>query len=160
MKSVTLITDGSCLGNPGRGGWAAILRYSGYKKELSGSDPGTTNNRMEMTAVIEGLEVLTQPCKVRVEIDSEYVKNGITKWIHGWKKRGWKTAAKTPVKNEDLWRKLDDAVGRHEVEWKWVKGHAGHRDNNRCDELAREAAEKGPAPGARATQGGRRRGRR
>ena len=142
MKSVRLITDGSCLGNPGPGGWAAILRHGRHKKELSGSDPQTTNNRMEMTAVIEGLETLKQPCRIRVEIDSEYVKNGITNWIHGWKKRGWKTSAKQPVKNEDLWRKLDDAIARHEVEWKWVKGHADHDDNNRCDELAREAATK------------------
>ena len=140
MKSVRLITDGSCLGNPGPGGWAAILRHGRHKKELSGSDPQTTNNRMEMTAVIEGLETLKQPCRIRVEIDSEYVKNGITKWIHGWKKRGWKTSAKQPVKNEDLWRKLDGAIARHEIEWKWVKGHADHDDNNRCDELAREAA--------------------
>ncbi len=142
MKSVRLITDGSCLGNPGPGGWAAILRHGRHKKELSGSDPQTTNNRMEMTAVIEGLETLKQPCRIRVEIDSEYVKNGITKWIHGWKKRGWKTSAKQPVKNKELWRKLDDAIARHEVEWKWVKGHADHDDNNRCDELAREAATK------------------
>ena len=142
MKSVTLITDGSCLGNPGPGGWAAILRHGGHKKELSGSDSQTTNNRMEMTAVIEALATLKQPCRMLVEIDSEYVKNGITQWIHGWKKRGWKTSAKQPVKNEDLWRKLDQAVARHEIEWKWVKGHAGHDDNNRCDELAREAAER------------------
>ncbi len=142
MKSVRLITDGSCLGNPGPGGWAAILRHGRHKKELSGSDPQTTNNRMEMTAVIEGLETLKQPCRIRVEIDSEYVKNGITKWIHGWKKRGWMTSAKQPVKNEDLWRKLDDAIARHEIDWKWVKGHANHRDNNRCDDLAREAAMK------------------
>ena len=140
MKSVTLITDGSCLGNPGPGGWAAILRYDGHRKELSGSDPQTTNNRMEMTAVIAGLETLTQPCRILVEIDSEYVKNGITKWIHNWKKRGWKTTAKQPVKNEDLWRKLDQTIARHEIEWRWVKGHADHDDNNRCDELAREAA--------------------
>jgi ribonuclease HI len=140
MKSVTLITDGSCLGNPGPGGWAAILRYDGHSKELSGSDPQTTNNRMEMTAVIAGLETLTQPCRILVEIDSEYVKNGITKWIHNWKKRGWKTTAKQPVKNGDLWRKLDQTIARHEIEWRWVKGHADHDDNNRCDELAREAA--------------------
>ena len=142
MKSVRLITDGSCLGNPGPGGWAAILRYGKNKRELSGSDPQTTNNRMEMTAVLEGLEALKQPCRIVVEIDSEYVKNGITKWIHGWKKRGWMTSAKQPVKNEDLWRKLDAAIARHEIEWKWVKGHANHRDNNRCDDLAREAAMK------------------
>lgn len=140
MKQVSLITDGSCLGNPGPGGWAAILRYNSHKKELSGAEPNTTNNRMEITAVTEGLNVLKEPCKVRIEIDSEYVKNGITKWIHGWKRNGWRTTSKKPVKNEDLWRKLDEAVSRHTIEWRWVKGHAGHADNDRCDELAREAA--------------------
>lgn len=140
MKTVTLITDGSCLGNPGPGGWAAILRHGERKKEIWGSEPQTTNNRMEMMAVIEGLAAVTEPCKVRVEIDSEYVKNGITQWIHQWKRRGWKTASKQPVKNEDLWRKLDTALAGHELEWHWVKGHADHDDNNRCDELAREAA--------------------
>jgi ribonuclease HI len=140
MKTLTLITDGSCLGNPGPGGWAAILRHGERKKEIWGSEPQTTNNRMEMTAVIEGLAAITEPCKVRVEIDSEYVKNGITQWIHQWKRRGWKTASKQPVKNEDLWRKLDAALAGHELEWRWVKGHADHSDNNRCDELAREAA--------------------
>jgi ribonuclease HI len=140
MKTLTLITDGSCLGNPGPGGWAAILRHGERKKEIWGSEPQTTNNRMEMTAVIEGLAAITEPCKVRVEIDSEYVKNGITQWIHQWKRRGWKTASKQPVKNEDLWRKLGAALAGHELEWRWVKGHADHSDNNRCDELAREAA--------------------
>ena len=140
MKTVTLITDGSCLGNPGPGGWAAILRCNGQKKELWGSEPHTTNNRMEMTAVIEGLQAIKEPCRIKVEIDSEYVKNGITQWIHQWKRRGWKTASKQPVKNEDLWRKLDAVLPRHQVEWQWVKGHADHADNNRCDELAREAA--------------------
>lgn len=140
MKTVTLITDGSCLGNPGPGGWAAILRHGERKKEIWGSEPQTTNNRMEMMAVIEGLAAIAEPCKVRVEIDSEYVKNGITQWIHQWKRRGWKTASKQPVKNEDLWRKLDAALAGHELEWRWVKGHADHDDNNRCDELAREAA--------------------
>jgi ribonuclease HI len=140
MKTVTLITDGSCLGNPGPGGWAAILRHGERKKEIWGSEPQTTNNRMEMMAVIEGLAAIAEPCKVRVEIDSEYVKNGITQWIHQWKRRGWKTASKQPVKNEDLWRKLDAALAGHELEWHWVKGHADHDDNNRCDELARQAA--------------------
>ena len=140
MKAVKLVTDGSCLGNPGPGGWAAILRCGDQKRELWGSERHTTNNRMEMTAVIAALETLKEPCRVAVEIDSEYVKNGITKWIHNWKRRGWRTAAKQPVKNEDLWRKLDEALGRHQVQWKWVKGHALHADNNRCDELAREAA--------------------
>ena len=139
MKSVTLITDGPCLGNPGPGGWAAILRHGGTKRELSGAQPETTNNRMEMTAVLEGLSALNERCQVTIEIDSEYVKKGITEWIAGWK-RGWKTAAKQPVKNQDLWRKLDEAVARHDIEWRWVKGHSDHADNNRCDELAREAA--------------------
>ena len=140
MKAVTLVTDGSCLGNPGPGGWAVILRFGDQKKELWGSEPETTNNRMEMTAVIEGLCSLKEPCRVLVEIDSEYVKNGITKWIDAWKRRGWRTASKQPVKNKDLWQKLDEAVSRHHVQWEWVKGHAWHADNNRCDELARQAA--------------------
>ena len=140
MKSVTLITDGSCRGNPGPGGWAAVLRYREHARELSGADPQTTNNRMEMTAVLEGLSALREPCRVTIEIDSEYVKKGVTEWMAGWKSRGWKTASKQPVKNQDLWRRLDEAVARHEVKWRWVKGHAGHADNNRCDELAREAA--------------------
>ncbi|MDE0166528.1 MAG: ribonuclease HI [Bryobacterales bacterium] len=140
MKSVALITDGSCLGNPGPGGWAAVLRYGKHARELSGADPETTNNRMEMTAVLEGLSALREPCRVTIEIDSEYVKKGITEWLAGWKRRGWKTASKQPVKNQDLWRRLDEAVARHDVKWRWVKGHAGHADNNRCDELAREAA--------------------
>ncbi len=140
MKSVALITDGSCLGNPGPGGWAAVLRYGKHARELSGADPETTNNRMEMTAVLEGLSALREPCRVTIEIDSEYVKKGITEWMAGWKRRGWKTASKQPVKNQDLWRRLDEAVARHDVKWRWVKGHAGHADNNRCDELAREAA--------------------
>ncbi len=140
MKSVALITDGSCLGNPGRGGWAAILRCGGHYKELWGSEQHTTNNRMELMAVIASLDTLKERCQVNVEIDSEYVKNGITVWIHNWKRRGWITSAKKPVKNADLWKKLDQAVSRHDMKWKWVKGHAGHADNNRCDELAREAA--------------------
>lgn len=141
LKKITLITDGSCLGNPGPGGWAAILRFGAQKKELSGSDPETTNNRMEMMAVIEGLNVLKEPCEISIEIDSEYVKNGVTQWMEGWKKRGWMTAAKKPVKNQDLWQKIDAALAGHTVHWKWVKGHAEHADNNRCDELARGAAE-------------------
>ncbi len=140
MKAVTLVTDGSCLGNPGPGGWAAIVRFRDHKKELWGSERETTNNRMEMTAVIEGLSSLKEPCRILVEIDSEYVKNGITKWMNAWKRRGWRTASKQPVKNKDLWQKLDEAVSRHQVRWEWVKGHAWHADNNRCDELARQAA--------------------
>ena len=140
MKSVKLITDGSCLGNPGPGGWAAILRSGSHTQEISGSHPATTNNRMEMTAVLEGLSSLHETCQVDIEIDSEYVKNGITKWMAAWKRRGWKTTSKQPVKNQDLWRQLDQAVARHTIRWKWVKGHASHADNNRCDDLAREAA--------------------
>ncbi len=141
VKKVTLITDGSCLGNPGPGGWAAILRFNSQTKELSGGEPETTNNRMEMTAVIEGLTILKEPCEISIEIDSQYVKNGVTEWMDGWKRRGWKTAAKKPVKNQDLWQKIDAALAQHTVNWKWVKGHADHDDNNRCDELARGAAE-------------------
>ena len=141
VKKVTLITDGSCLGNPGPGGWAAILRFNSQTKELSGGEPETTNNRMEMTAVIEGLTILKEPCEISIEIDSQYVKNGVTEWMSGWKQRGWKTAAKKPVKNQDLWQKIDAALAQHTVNWKWVKGHADHDDNNRCDELARGAAE-------------------
>ena len=140
MKTVTLITDGSCLGNPGQGGWAAILRFGDHHRELWGSEQHTTNNRMELMAVIASLDTLKERCQVSVEIDSEYVKNGITSWIHNWKRRGWMTSAKKPVKNADLWKELDQAVSRHDMKWKWVKGHAGHADNNRCDELAREAA--------------------
>jgi ribonuclease HI len=141
VKKVKLITDGSCLGNPGPGGWAAILRFNSQTKELSGGAPETTNNRMEMTAVIEGLLVLKEPCEISIEIDSQYVKNGVTEWMAGWKKRNWMTAAKKPVKNQDLWQKIDAALAIHTVSWKWVKGHADHADNNRCDELARGAAE-------------------
>ena len=140
MKSVKLITDGACLGNPGPGGWAAILRYGKHKRELSGAAEHTTNNRMEMTAVVEGLQALREPCEVTVELDSEYVRNGITSWIHGWKRRGWLTASGDPVKNRDLWQELDEAAARHRLSWVWVKGHAGHRDNNRCDRLAKAAA--------------------
>lgn len=140
MKKVQLITDGSCLGNPGRGGWAAILRYNEHKKELSGSEPHTTNNRMELTAAIEGLRALKEGCEVEVVTDSEYLKNGITTWIHNWKRRGWKTAGKKPVVNQDLWQALDSEVNRHKVTWTWTKGHANHADNNRCDELATKAA--------------------
>jgi ribonuclease HI len=140
MKTVRLITDGSCLGNPGPGGWAAILRYGDVVREFWGSAPQTTNNRMELTAVLEGLSALKEPCRVEIETDSEYVKNGITLWLPQWKQRGWRTASRQPVKNDDLWRQLDRAVQRHQVEWRWVRGHADHADNNRCDELAREAA--------------------
>lgn len=142
MKSVQLITDGSCLGNPGPGGWAYILRYGSHKREYAGGEPQTTNNRMELTAAIQGLTALKEPCQVTIVTDSEYVKNGITTWLKGWKKNGWKTAAKKPVQNQDLWQELDAAVARHETSWEWTKGHASHEDNNRCDELARAAAER------------------
>lgn len=139
-KAVTLITDGACIGNPGPGGWACILRYNRHKKELYGSEGRTTNNRMELTAVIEGLRALKEPCRVTVITDSEYVKYGITAWIHGWKQKGWMTRNKTPVLNKELWMALDEEAGRHEIHWEWVKGHAEHEDNNRADELAARAA--------------------
>jgi ribonuclease HI len=138
-----VITDGSCLGNPGRGGWAAILRYGGHTKELSGAEPQTTNNRMELTAAIRALAALKEPCEVEVVTDSEYVKNGVESWMANWKRNGWKTAAKKPVSNQDLWQELDLQLERHRTRWSWTKGHADHADNNRCDELAREAALKG-----------------
>ena len=140
MKKVQLITDGACLGNPGPGGWAAILRYNDQKKELWGCQTHTTNNRMELTAAIEGLRALREGCAVEVVTDSEYLKNGITTWIHGWKRKGWVTAAKKPVVNQDLWQELDEQVNRHQATWTWTKGHANHADNNRCDELATRAA--------------------
>ena len=138
-KTVIIHTDGACSGNPGPGGWGAILEWSGHERELSGAEAETTNNRMELTAAIVALETLKRPCRVRLVTDSTYVRDGVTKWIHGWKKNGWKTAAKKPVKNEDLWKRLDEATGRHSVEWEWVKGHAGHPGNERADALAREA---------------------
>ncbi len=140
MKRVQLITDGACVGNPGPGGWAYILRYNGHTREFSGSEPATTNNRMELRAAIEGLRALREPCEVEVVTDSEYVKNGITTWIHAWKRNGWKTASKKPVVNQDLWTELDQLASRHRVQWTWTKGHADHDDNNRCDELATRAA--------------------
>lgn len=140
MKSVQLITDGACLGNPGPGGWACILRFGDRKRELYGSEPETTNNRMELTAAIHGLRALKEPCAVEVITDSEYVKNGITQWIHNWKRNGWKNSSKKPVVNQDLWMKLDELASKHRVHWTWTKGHADHEDNNRCDELATRAA--------------------
>jgi ribonuclease HI len=140
VKKVQLITDGACIGNPGPGGWACILRYNHHKRELVGSEPETTNNRMELTAAIEGLSALKEPCEVEVVTDSEYVKNGITKWIQGWKRNGWMTSQKKPVVNQDLWTELDRQVSRHQTKWTWTKGHADHDDNNRCDELATQAA--------------------
>jgi ribonuclease HI len=140
LKQVQLITDGACLGNPGPGGWAAIIRYGEHLKEIYGCEPHTTNNRMELTAAIEGLRILKEPCIVKVVTDSEYVKNGITQWLAGWKKKGWVTAAKKPVVNRDLWEELDAQTARHKTDWEWTKGHASHADNNRADELASRAA--------------------
>lgn len=141
LQTVEIFTDGACLGNPGPGGWGAILRYRGEEKELSGGELETTNNRMEMLAAIIALESLTRPVSAQLFTDSTYVRDGITKWIHGWKKNGWKTAAKKAVKNVDLWQRLDSAAEQHFVDWQWVKGHAGHPENERADDLARAAAE-------------------
>ena len=134
---VVIYTDGACRGNPGPGGWGAILISGQHEREFCGGDLATTNNRMELMAAIQALEALKKPCKVELHTDSQYVMKGITEWVRGWKARGWKTAAKDPVKNEDLWRRLDEARQRHDVDWRWVKGHAGHELNERADELAR-----------------------
>ncbi|PWC48715.1 ribonuclease HI [Azospirillum sp. TSA6c] len=136
-KTVDIFTDGACSGNPGPGGWGAILRYGEVEKELYGGEPATTNNRMELMAAIMALEALKKPVTVRLFTDSEYVKNGITKWIHGWKAKGWMTADRKPVKNVDLWQRLEEAKRQHEIEFHWVRGHAGHPENERADELAR-----------------------
>ena len=136
METIDIYTDGACKGNPGPGGWGALLRTGEHVKELCGGEPNTTNNRMELKAVIEALGALTRPCVVVVHTDSQYVQKGISEWIHGWKARGWKTAAKAPVKNVDLWQALDAAQARHTIEWRWVKGHAGHEGNERADALA------------------------
>lgn len=140
MKQVEIFTDGACKGNPGPGGWGAILRTGGHEKELSGSEPATTNNRMELTAIIRALQALKAPCQVQLHTDSRYVIDGITKWIFGWMKNGWKTAAKKPVLNDDLWQELLAATKPHKIEWIWVKGHAGHPENERADVLASNAA--------------------
>lgn len=137
--TVHIYTDGGCRGNPGPGGWGVLLRYKDHEKTLYGGEVMTTNNRMELMAAIMGLESLSRPCKVQLTTDSQYVKKGITEWIAQWKKRGWKTAAKEPVKNEDLWRRLEAAVHRHEVDWHWVRGHAGHVENELVDALANRA---------------------
>ena len=139
MKRVRLFADGSCHGNPGPGGWAALLEYDGRRRELSGAEPATTNNRMELRAVIEGLGALREPCEVEVWSDSRYVVDGMTSWLASWKQRGWKTADKKPVKNEDLWRSLDEAAARHRVTWHWVRGHDGHPENEMVDRLANAA---------------------
>ena len=135
---VEIFTDGACSGNPGPGGWGAILRMGDREKELCGGEPGTTNNRMELMGVISGLEALKRPCTIRLYTDSKYVLDGATKWIHGWKKNGWRTADKKPVKNVELWQRLDAALKPHQVRWHWVRGHAGHDENERADQLARD----------------------
>ena len=139
-KIVEIATDGACKGNPGPGGWGALIRHGDKEKEISGGEPDTTNNRMELRAAIEALNALKRPCKVKLSIDSTYVKDGITKWIFGWQKNGWRTAARKPVKNADLWQDLLRAVEPHQIEWHWVKGHAGDADNERADQLASDAA--------------------
>jgi ribonuclease HI len=141
-KQVEIHTDGACLGNPGPGGWGALLRHGRVERELSGAEPATTNNRMELLAAISALEALTAPCRVDLHTDSQYVQKGIGEWLPGWIRRGWKTAGGDPVKNQDLWERLQRAAAPHEVRWHWVKGHAGHPENERVDKLARVAAEK------------------
>ena len=140
-RAVEIWTDGACSGNPGPGGWGVLLRFGGQERELNGGEELTTNNRMELTAAIEGLSALKRPCHVILTTDSSYVKDGITKWLHSWKARGWKTAAKKPVKNQDLWQALDQAAEAHTIDWRWIKGHAGHSENERADELARRFQE-------------------
>ena len=140
LQHVEIATDGACKGNPGRGGWGVLLRMGGVEKELSGGEAHTTNNRMELMAAIEGLKALKRPCRVTLSTDSRYVMDGLTKWIHGWMKNGWRTSDKKPVKNADLWMQLLEAAKPHRVEWVWVKGHAGHPDNERADQLASNAA--------------------
>ena len=146
-KHVEIFTDGACSGNPGPGGWGAVLRYNAHEKDLKGGETLTTNNRMEMMAAIEALNSLKQPCRIDLHTDSVYLRDGITKWIHGWKRNGWKTADKKPVKNEDLWRALEEALSHHEISWHWVKGHSGHIENERADTLAREGLKEHAASG-------------
>ncbi|WP_397583293.1 ribonuclease HI [Sphingorhabdus sp.] len=141
MKQLEIFTDGACKGNPGPGGWGAVIRYGKHEKEISGGDPDTTNNRMELSATIQALKILIEPCEVKLHTDSRYVIDGITKWIHGWQRNGWKNASKQPVSNVDLWHDLIEATARHQVEWIWVKGHNGHPENERADRLASDAAE-------------------
>lgn len=142
---VTIHTDGACRGNPGPGGWGALLETRGCERELKGYEAWTTNNRMELMAVIEALEALKRPCRVRLVTDSQYVRNGMTQWLANWKKRNWKTAAGKPVRNADLWQRLDAACARHDIEWQWVRGHQGHRGNERADALANDAIDEGGA---------------
>ena len=139
-KNVDIHTDGACLGNPGPGGWAALLRYKGHERELAGGEGHTTNNRMELMAAIMGLETLTEPCRIMLQTDSQYVRQGITEWMSGWVRRNWKTAGGDQVKNRDLWERLHEATQRHQIDWRWVKGHSGDPDNERVDQLARDAA--------------------
>jgi ribonuclease HI len=141
MKRVEIFTDGACKGNPGPGGWGVLLRMGRHEKELSGGEPATTNNRMEMTAVIRALDALIEPCEVTIHSDSRYVIDGMTQWIHGWQKKGWVNSSKKPVRNADLWHELIEAARRHKVTWQWVKGHDGHVENERADRLASAAAE-------------------
>ena len=141
---VELYTDGACRGNPGPGGWGVLLRFKGVEKELYGGEAHTTNNRMELMAVIEGLKALTRTCQVTITTDSQYVKNGMTQWIHNWKRNGWRTAGKKPVKNADLWQELDNQIAKHSVEWSWVKGHSGHPENERADALANKGIDELP----------------
>ncbi len=145
-KTVEIFTDGACSGNPGPGGWAALLRYQDHEKTISGSSPRTTNNQMELTAVVEALKALKEPSRVVLYTDSLYLQKGMSEWIHKWKKNGWKTSDKRPVKNRELWEALDRLAQRHRVEWRWIEGHAGHRENEICDALARAAIPKGAGP--------------
>ena len=146
-KRVELFTDGACRGNPGKGGWGVLLRYDGSERELCGGEQETTNNRMELTAVIMGLAALRRPCRVRITTDSRYVLQGATEWLEGWKLRNWKTAAKKPVLNQDLWQQLDQLIATHEISWRWVKGHSGHPENEKADLLANRGMEKLPPGG-------------
>ena len=146
LSFVEIATDGACKGNPGPGGWGAVIRYGARERELSGGEPLTTNNRMELTAAIEALNALTRPCRVRLSTDSRYVMDGLTKWLKAWQRNGWKTADRKPVKNADLWQALVNGAARHRIEWIWVKGHAGHPDNERADKLASDAAHKARKP--------------
>lgn len=142
MKNVVIYTDGACRGNPGPGGWAALLRYGDHEKKISGAEDHTTNNRMELLAAIKSLASLHEPCKIEIHTDSQYVQKGITTWLHDWKKRDWKKADNKPVKNADLWAELDKQTQRHQIKWHWVKGHSGHKENDLVDELANKAIDK------------------
>lgn len=150
MKQITVYTDGACSGNPGPGGWGVLLLYNGHEREMYGGEAKTTNNRMELMAAIAALEALKEPCEIDLYTDSTYVRDGISTWIYGWKKNDWRTADKKPVKNLELWQRLDEARRRHKVEWRWVKGHAGHPENERVDALARKGAEEAAAKPATA----------